>query len=114
MREAILLQLLTLAFVALIAVFGARMVQGERVTTTTDVVGGMVSMVMWVVVAFGSTGVTYVNSATGEVESYSVTPLTWLAVALAAISLLIVIFGTTKLVDYSDVEPASLNDMRRG
>jgi len=106
MRQAILLVLVALGIVALVGVFAARIALRDQAADSTDIVGGLLSAIIWAVVALGAQNVVVDSSPCCGPESYSATGLSWIAVALAALSLLAMFMGTSSLVRFSRSSPS--------
>jgi len=105
MKEIILLVLTAMAVVTLVGVFAARIALKDTVADSTDIVGGLLSAVLWGVVALGSTNVEAQTFCCEK--SYSATGLTWVAIALTALSIGAMFMGTASLVDVSRVDEAA-------
>ena len=104
MNQTILLVLVAMATLSLAGVFVARITLKDATTSATNVVGGMLSFLLWGAVAWGSTGYTVETFCCSKTTSAPA--LTWISIALAALSLLVMIFGTSALADFSDAEVA--------
>jgi hypothetical protein len=105
MREIILLILVALATLAIVGVFVARIALRGEVADSTDIVVGLLSAVLWAVVALGATNVEAQTFCCQE--TYSATGLSWIAAALAALSFGAAFVGTSSLVDFRSVEESA-------
>lgn len=104
MRLAILLFLGTLAAVLSMAAVGGSILirAGGGRDKLIESVGGIAAALCWGLVALGATNITQVSN--GTVVQTANEPLSFLAIAFAAIMLFVALFGTISLVDVSDVQ----------
>jgi len=114
MREPILLMLLAIAFVTFLSIFAARAARPRGIGRAVDIVGGILGMLFWGVVALGSLGIERANPATGEVMTYSEPALAWVAVALVAINFVVMLDGTQRLIDTGSLRRDAVEEIPDG
>lgn len=102
MRELILLMLVSMGVLSLVGVFVARIALRDQAADSTDIVGGLLSAIIWGVVALGANNIESQTFCCQE--TYSSAALAWIAVALAALSVLAMFMGTGSLVDFAGLE----------
>lgn len=110
MREPIFITLLVLASIVPLAVFAIVVARPRGANRAVDVIAGLLGAILWGVVGLGASGIETFNPATGETTVYSEPALVWISVALAGMSLLLMVFGSAQLVSLEAVTSMPLNE----